>query len=67
MFLTVPRNWKSVASFVGSQIKVKEDHLMRLYIVIQFSGSAKFTHYLTANGKRKVASISSYFLGFCIH
>ena len=26
------RNWKSVSSFVGSQIKAKEDHLMRLYI-----------------------------------
>ena len=28
--LTVPRNWKSVASFVSHQIKAKEDHLMRL-------------------------------------
>ena len=26
--LKVPRNWKSVASFVGNQIKAKEDHLL---------------------------------------
>ena len=32
--LTVPRNWKRVASFVGDQIKEKEDHLMPLYIFI---------------------------------
>ena len=63
----MPQNWKSVASFVGNQIKAKEDHLMRLYISMQFSGSAKFTHYLTANRKRKVASISSHFLGFGTH
>ena len=30
--LTVPHNRQSVTSFMGNQIKTKEDHLMRLYI-----------------------------------
>ena len=34
---------------------------------MQFSDSAKFTHYLTASYKCKVASISSCFLDFGIH
>ena len=55
--LTVTRNWKSVALFMGDQIKAKEDHLMRLNIFLQFSGSAKFTHYTTAIYKREVIDI----------
>ena len=51
----------NVASFVGNQIKAKEDHLMRLYIFMQFSGRVKFTHYLTADCKRKVTALSSSF------
>ena len=65
--LIVPRNWKSVSSFVGDQIKAKEDHLMPLYIFMQFYGSAKFTHYSTADCKRMAATISSCLLGFGIH
>ena len=53
----MPRNWKSVALLVGNQIKAKEDHLMRIYFDVVFSGSAKFTHYTTANCKRKVTDI----------
>ena len=55
--LTVTRNWKSVALFMSDQIKAKEDHLMRLNIFLQFSGSAKFTHYTTAICKREVIDI----------
>ena len=40
---TAPRNWKSVSSFVGHQIKAKENNLMHLYIFILFPGSAKFS------------------------